>query len=191
MTVMQKQCLLAFLGYYPGAEIDGIWGPKSRAGTLAFQRKQGLTENGEFEEETERAIRKVIGSRSAYDETEQDWWQEIQWFDREEFRCKCGGKYCNGYPTEMKRTVVELADRARKHFGKPGIVVSGLRCRQHNANCGGVLNSQHMYGEALDLQIVGVSADALLDFMKAQKEVHYAYKINGTNVHFDIAKGKS
>ena len=68
-------------------------------------------------------------------------------------------------------------------------MVSGLRCKVHNANCGGVANSQHMYGEAVDLRIKGVSGDKLLAYMKQQPEVRYAYKINATNVHFDIPKG--
>ena len=67
-------------------------------------------------------------------------------------------------------------------------MVSGLRCRQHNANSGGVENSQHMSGEAVDLRIDGVSADTLLAFVRSQPEVRYAYKINSTNVHFDIPR---
>ena len=45
MTVMQKQHLLAYLGYYTGA-MDGAFGPKSRAATEAFQRDYGLTPDG-------------------------------------------------------------------------------------------------------------------------------------------------
>ena len=59
MTVKQKQCLLAYLGYYTGA-IDGIWGEKSRAATEAFQRAYRLSGNGEFDEIAERRIREII-----------------------------------------------------------------------------------------------------------------------------------
>lgn len=52
-----------------------------------------------------------------------------------------------------------------------------------------VHNSQHMYGEAMDIRINGVSGDELLAFFLRQPEVRYAYKINSTNVHFDIPKG--
>ena len=69
-------------------------------------------------------------------------------------------------------------------------MVSGLRCRIHNVNEGGVANSRHMYGQAVDLCIRGVSGDALLAFMQAQPEIRYAYKINFTNVHFDIPREK-
>lgn len=50
-------------------------------------------------------------------------------------------------------------------------------------------NSQHMYGEAMDIRIDGVSGDELLAFFLRQPEVRYAYKIDSTNVHFDIPKG--
>lgn len=117
-------------------------------------------------------------------------WDEIEFFTEKEFFCKCGGRYCNGRPAKMREEVVRICDAARRHFGRPGHIISGLRCQIHNANEGGVANSQHMYGEACDLQIEGVSSDQLLAFILAQPGVRYAYKINGTNVHFDIPKGK-
>lgn len=173
MTIKQKQCLLCYLGYYSGA-IDGIWGPKSQAAAEQFCDAYGLPDL------EENVLKKAI--------VEDDWWPKIRFFTREEFACQCG-KYCDGYPTEMQRKVVELADGARAYFGKPGIVVSGLRCKAHNANVGGVENSQHMYGEAVDLKIQGVQAKDLLDYILKQPGVRYAYAINDTNVHFDIAKG--
>ena len=189
MTDLQKQCLLAFLGYYPAEEIDGIWGPKSEAATKAFQKAYNLAADGIFGTDTETKVREAIASRTEPEESKADWWEEIEFFTKEEFKCKCGGKYCNGYPARMQKTAVLLADRARRHFGAPGHVVSGLRCMQHNANSGGVANSQHMYGEAVDLRIDGVSAAQLLAFLQRQPEVRYAYQINSTNVHFDIPKG--
>ena len=170
MTIKQKQCLLMFLGYYNGT-IDGIWGPKSEAAMRAFCDVYG----------TEEALRKAVA--------EDDWWKDIRHFTREEFACKCG-KFCEGYPAQMQRRVVELADGARIHFGKPGIVVSGLRCKEWNRLQGGVENSQHMYGEAVDLKIQGVTSGELLAYIQKQPGVRYAYAINETNVHFDIAKGE-
>lgn len=188
MTVKQKQCLLAYLGYYSG-NIDGAWGQRSQTAAAAFQRDfGGLTVDGIIGSESESALKEAVINGMPIREPE-DFWEEIDFFTREEFRCKCGGRYCSGYPAEMKREVVTVADRARKYFGSPGHVISGLRCQQHNANSGGVANSQHMYGEAVDLRIEGVSADTLLAFVQKQPEVRYAYKINSTNVHFDIPKG--
>lgn len=189
MTVLQKQCLLAFLGYYPAQSIDGLWGPRSEEATGNFQKAFGLTPDGTWGEKTQERILEVIGTGEAPVPPETDWWREIKHFTREEFKCRCGGRYCGGYPAEMRREAVQVADRARTHFGSPGHVVSGLRCPRHNANSGGVANSQHMYGEAVDLRIEGVSAEELLAFVQAQPEIRYAYKINSTNVHFDIPEG--
>ena len=83
-----------------------------------------------------------------------------------------------------------IAERARKHFNAPATVVSGPRCQTHNINEGSVANSQHMYGEAVDLSIRGVSADELLAYIQQQTDVRYAYKIDPNNVHFDIPRRK-
>ena len=198
MTVKQKQCLLAYLGYYDG-QPDGIWGQRSRAATVAFQRAYGLTADGIFGIGTEQKILAVIASGEEsiatdtnvgvnVDATSPDWWKYIRYFSREEFRCKCGGKYCNGYPAEMQEAVVKIADAARNHFGKPAYVISGLRCKQWNAHEGGVANSQHMHGEAIDLRIDGVDSETLRQFVATQPGHRYSYRINSTNVHFDINK---
>ena len=170
MTVKQKQCLLMFLGYYDGA-VDGIWGPKSEAAMKAFLDSYG----------TEDALRKAVA--------EDDRWRGIRYFTREEFACKCG-KFCDGYPAQMQRRVLELADGAREFFGKPGIVVSGLRCREWNRLQGGVENSQHMYGEAADIYARGVSQGRVEAELDAIGGVRYHYPITGSsNVHFDVPKG--
>lgn len=172
------------VGNYVPLVSDGLAGPVTMAATAAYQKTMGHTAVG-------IADREMLSEIPNMQEVPQreDWWTEIRYFSREEFKCKCGGRYCSGYPSEMKREVVRVADRARGHFGRPGHIISGLRCKQHNANSGGAANSQHMYGEAIDLHIEGISADALLSYILQQPEIRYAYKINSGNVHFDIPKG--
>lgn len=171
MTVKQQQCLLAFLEYYAGA-IDGIWGDQSRKATENFQRDFGLTKDGVFGVGTEDRIRKAIGNyddlvldlNGREDVTDTnvggkpqtgDYWDEIEYFTREEFRCQCGGKYCNGFPEEPEEELVRTCDEIRRRLGVPVSIVdaggSGVRCPQHNANVGGVANSNHLYGKAADL----------------------------------------
>ena len=191
MTLKQKQALLAYLGYYDGP-LDGLWGEMSQWATEAFQRNYQLTVDGIFGAATEKRILDVIatGEKPVDDKMSAtaDWWKGIRYFTRAEFKCKCGGRFCNGYPAEMQEAVVKIADAAREHFGKPAHVVSGLRCKQWNAHEGGVANSQHMYGEAIDLRIDGVDSETLRQFVASQTGHRYSYCINSTNVHFDINK---
>lgn len=182
---------------FSGLINDGLAGPKTMAATIWYQKAVGLTPDGIVGPETRTYILNHVGPESSVDEedpvivTEKTgtFWDEIEHFTRDELRCKCGGRYCNGFPAEPKEMTVRLADRARKHFGRPAHNVSFLRCKTWNAQSGGVANSQHMYGEAMDIRIEGVSADELHAFFNAQPEVRYTYKINSTNVHFDIPKG--
>lgn len=193
MTLKQKQALLAYLGYYDGP-LDGLWGEKSQMAVIDFQRSYmaQIDVDGIFGEATEKRILEVIASgEEPVDDkmsTTADWWKDIRYFTRAEFKCKCGGKFCDGYPAEMQEAVVKIADAAREHFGKPAHVISGLRCERWNAHEGGVANSQHMYGEAIDLRIDGVDSETLRRFVVSCPGHRYSYCINSTNVHFDINK---
>lgn len=181
MTVKQKQCLLYYLGYYDGS-IDGAWGEKSQAATKKFQKDYGLSADGVFGSATEKKILSVVASGEA-PKTSQvgDWWDEIEYFTPGEFACKCGCGAC-----EMKEAVVRVADRVRKHFDSPARVSSGRRCKTHNAAVGGVSNSRHLEGKAIDFAITGKSASQVLSYVKQQPEIRYAYAIDGSYVHMDI-----
>lgn len=168
MTVKQRQHLLAYLGYYVG-EVDDNWGSGSRAACRAFQKDfQGIQVDGLGGPETDKALRHAV----AYDlfqvastvdvvkDTDAPsktgtFWDDSEFFDREEFRCQCGGKYCNGFPVEPEKELVRVCNEIRRRLGVPVQIVdaggSGVRCEQHNANVGGVVNSNHKYGKAADL----------------------------------------
>ena len=161
MTVKQIQCLLAYLGYDPGA-IDGAGGPKTRETVKAFQQAEGLDPDGIAGPHTQERLReavasgeKPVGDKMSATEYKMsataDWWKGIRYFTRAEFKCKCGGRYCDGYPAEIDMSMVKIADKIREKIGKPIAINSGLRCKTHNANVGGVSNSQHLYGNAADL----------------------------------------
>ena len=159
MTDKQKQCLLVYLGYDTGG-VDGIWGDKSRQATEAFQRDfGGISADGVAGEETEKALKHAVayGIEKKPDSTDNSThdntgtlWDEIKYFKKSEFACKCG-KYCDGYPAEIDMDMVKIADEIRARIGKPISINSGLRCKTHNANVGGVFNSQHLLGKAADL----------------------------------------
>ena len=191
MTNTQKQCLLTYLGYDTGG-VDGLWGDKSRLATEAFQRDYGLEPDGVFGDGTLARIKGVIASGEAPAEADrggEDWWQGIRYWTREEFKCRCGEyhtPYCSGYPVEPDRTLVELADQTRAHFGRPGIRSSGIRCPWHNRDCGGVANSRHVSGKALDFRIQGKASSEVLAYVQTLPQVHYAYAIDGDYIHMDV-----
>lgn len=182
----------------PDLKDDGLAGPKTMAALQIWQEAKGLPVTGRVDDATWDALMLEVPKveQPAEPVPEQDtevqtgtFWDEIRYFKRAEFRCKCGGRYCNGFPAEPKEQLVKLLDAAREHFGRPAHIVSGLRCPTWNSIQGGVANSQHMYGEAADVRIDGVSADTLLAFFQGRPGVRYTYTINSTNVHVDIPKG--
>jgi peptidoglycan hydrolase-like protein with peptidoglycan-binding domain len=190
VTIKQKQCLLAYLGYYTG-EIDGIWGQQSLLATERFQNDYRLAVVGIFDGMTEKKILEVIasGEKPKATTTEKKtgtFWDDIKYFKRKEFKCRCGNVYCNGYPAEMHETLIRVGDRVRGHFGATATVSSGLRCKQHNANVGGVSNSRHLSGKAMDFCIKGKTSAQVLSYVKKQPEIRYAYAIDSQFVHMDI-----
>ena len=173
MTILQKQCLLCFLGYYHGA-LDGLWGPKSQAAAEDFCQAEKAGP-----EDLEPALQAAVAR------WKENSWEGIRYFTRREFACKCGG-LCDGYPTEIDRRLLMMADRVREKLGVPCLISSGLRCSRHNANVGGVANSRHLTGKAMDFCAVGKTAAQVLAVVQTQPELGYAYAIDGSYVHMDV-----
>ena len=192
MTVKEKQHLLAYLGYYVG-NVDNVWGTLSKTACKAFQKdyfQMDSKADGVCGTETEKALKHAVcyGMPARKQETivSGDFWKNIKYWTREEFRCQCGGKYCNGYPTEPDQTLVELVDTLRHKAGRPGHRSSGLRCVTWNTIQGGVANSKHMTGKALDFFIEGLSGNQLLAMAQSDPRTSYAYIIDGQYVHVDV-----
>lgn len=184
MTVKQRQCLLAYLGYYVG-EIDGKWGQLSKIATKSFKQDFGLAANDTCDEDTEKALKQAVCygmTAKVTDKTQTgDFWSDIKYFKKSEFRCKCG---CGA--DEMVEKLIRTADGVRGHFGRPMQVTSGRRCSTHNARVGGVSNSRHLSGKAMDFCVVGKTAAQVLDYVSSLPEIRYAYAIDGTYVHMDV-----
>lgn len=152
--------------------MDGVWGDKSRQATVDFQRAYDLTPDGVFGIGTEQRILAVVstGDKTAQQLQEapetgggEDWWKDIRYFTRAEFRCTCG-RY-GGFPVEPQEAMVRTVDEIRRRLGIPVSVVdaggSGVRCPEHNAEVGGVVNSEHLYGRAADLHSATSTAKML------------------------------
>ena len=194
MTVKQVQLLLAFLGYDPG-DCDGVDGKNTRAALRAFQQAEGLEPDGIAGQQTQARLREAVFQGRT--KTGQEpaaaplgtgtWWDEIRYFSRQEpyIGCSCG--QCGGFPVEPSEKLMRLADSVRAAAGRPMVPTSTVRCRAHNKAVGGVENSRHLEGKAMDFSIRGWSADRTLALVWQQKDVRYAYAIDGTHVHMDIA----
>ena len=170
MTVKQIQCLLTYLGYSPGT-IDGIEGRNTQGAIRAFQADYGLTVDGIFGIGTEARIREVVASGEPPQQPQDtpgteggaDWWKDIRYFMRAEFRCPCGR--CGGFPVEPQESIASTVDEIRYRLGIPISIVdgggSGVRCAAHNAEVGGVSDCQHLYGLAADLHSAASPAQML------------------------------
>ena len=74
-------------------------------------------------------------------------------------------------PTEneyknMKYLCENLLQPLRDRLNKPIIINSCYRCEQLNIAVGGAKNSQHRYGEAADIEIIGMSNYDLAIFIR-------------------------
>jgi hypothetical protein len=178
MTNERKQRILCSLTddkgvFYYAGPLDGVWGPASQAAAERFLRDF----TGEDATDTNVGVKEDAGT----------FWDEIQYFTRDEMKCKCGGKYCNGYPHEVQPLLMQILQRARNWSGNPIVIISGLRCDTWNEKQGGVANSQHKFGEAVDVYFYGKTPGAALAWLQSQPDVRYAYQIDGSNnIHFDI-----
>lgn len=81
-------------------------------------------------------------------------------FNASEFVCPCCGT------GTVKPRLIELLEQLRAELGNNPIHVnSGYRCPKHNAEVGGVANSQHVFGNAADITI------PLVGYHRARKAV--------------------
>lgn len=88
-------------------------------------------------------------------------------FEPEEFKCECGGRYCTGYPSYMKKVELQNLQSIRTHFNKPMTVTCGMRCHPYNNSlAGSIPNSKHLSGYATDFYMPGVT-DTLANRKKA------------------------
>lgn len=87
-----------------------------------------------------------------------------------------------------------FAERIREIIGKPIIINSGFRCVKLNNAVGGSLTSQHLYAEAIDIQVNGKSCKEVFQ-MIASSDLKYDQLIlekagNAQWVHVSIGSKK-
>ena len=99
-------------------------------------------------------------------------------FTATEFRCTCGN--CTGYPDYMEENVLKLIQAVRDKYKKPVYVTSALRCKKENNAVGGVPNSRHLTGQAIDFYIPSVTSELsgrkqVIKFLMSQPKHDYSY----------------
>lgn len=116
----------------------------------------------------------------------------MKYFSLDEFRCKhCGELPENG----MSTVLLERLDKLREIYGYPIMVSCGYRCPKHNADVGGVSNSQHVLGTASDIYVNGdyeyfyrlVLRSKLFDgvgYYPYDEFVHVDVRDNGVNPNY-------
>ena len=109
-------------------------------------------------------------------------------FSLEEFECKCGCKM----PEFVKKNISELANNLQVLRNVVGRLdpTNGYRCKEHNADVGGSVNSQHLKGKAADIKSKAFSSSEIAtitdDLMKSEKFKIGGVGIYNTFTHVDI-----
>ena len=97
-------------------------------------------------------------------------------FSITEFRCKCNGTYCTGYPAYLSVTLLKCLEHVRNRFGVTH-VTSGLRCKTWNRlQSGSASKSRHISGKAADIAGTYTKTSVQRNNVKA-----YWYSLSGTN----------
>lgn len=104
-------------------------------------------------------------------------------FSRSEFRCKC----CEADNINMM--LVQILQAVRDHFGVPVTISSGVRCAKRNAKVGGAKRSQHLLGNAADIQVAGVKPKTVAAFAASLMPGWGGVKAYTNFCHVDIRPG--
>lgn len=150
MYLLQIQEALAKAGYYPGP-LDNLAGQQTQAAIKAFQTDHSLEADGMVGPLTHEALFQDTNPVSFQDEN------LTLHFNRQEFKCCCEGRYCNGFPNEMNHDLLTQLEALRQSLNTPIIVTSGVRCPTRNQEVGGIGNSKHLTGYAVDCYVPGLS----------------------------------
>lgn len=87
-----------------------------------------------------------------------------KYFSAEEMACRCCGSLGDGIDVRLQNVL----DTMREMAGCPLSLSCCYRCPEHNAEVGGVPNSQHVLGKAADVRVPdGMTVDELANIAEA------------------------
>lgn len=204
VRVLQE--MLAKLMFNPGP-VDGIFGPKTKAAVVEFQKKCRLTVDGVAGPQTFEKLYTMTGmlpNTEHFDfkkEFDRPHHSEQKYLDA---WTPCPVKYyANAH--ELFFHLETLRAELNRLYADGGEVKiytrSGYRGTAYNRICGGATNSQHLYGTAVDLYAVrvknGVKEERIPNCYQvgviANKLLSFCGRGFGsnTNVHIDIGPTRS
>ena len=166
--------------------VDGVAGPTTVRAIKKYQQDNDLKITGTINMNTYRKLFVPVANEDGF---------VSKHFRKEEFKCGCGGKWCDGYNgKEVDEKLLQILEAIRERYDSPIVITSGIRCSRYNNTFKGSLpNSSHRFGTAADIYIAGVT-----DTVAGRKEVrNFAYqcgakrsyfgKINmGNSVHINV-----
>lgn len=116
---------------------------------------------------------------------------KIEYFKLSEFDARdADGKKIPGTGGQMRACTIEKCDKLRELYGKPLIVASGIRTPERNKQVGGVKNSSHLLGYAVDWEDIApqpIEWDAeLIRFLDAAWDAGFRrFGTMATGIHTD------
>jgi len=110
---------------------------------------------------------------------------EMKYFKLSEFDGKdANGNKIPGTGGNMRASTLVKCDALRELYGKPLVVASGYRTPERNAQVGGVKNSSHLQGYAVDWK--NISDEEMIAFLDAAWNVGFRrFGVMATSIHTD------
>lgn len=101
-----------------------------------------------------------------------------------EFICHCGKcSHSFPHPSIVNENLMIALQQARNRLNAPIIITSGRRCKKHNREVGGEINSYHLTGLAADVRADNMSK--LFEVLKSINAFHYI-EPHDSYIHVDI-----
>lgn len=107
-------------------------------------------------------------------------------FKVREFKCKDGSDVIF-----VADDLVDVLQRVRDHFGKAVTINSAYRTPAYNKKVGGAQYSQHLYGYAADIVVVGVTPQKVYDFLDGLLAKTGGLGLYKNFVHVDVRTTKT
>ena len=174
-------------------DIDGIIGNDTVACLTRYQTAVGLTADGIMGVETYRKLFNDPSYGAAV--TSQATGGISAHFNKVEFKCGCGGRYCNGYNGKnVSTSLLNILEKLRSSYGRPIVITSGIRCQKYNDSLrGSIKTSAPIHGKAADIYIRGITDTVSgraqvkrLAYQYGAKYVYYGTSNMGNAVHINV-----